>query len=213
MTTSPSSSSISPVNALYYLWSKVDGVREGAPGWPPKEVAQIKHLLSKAGPLCVIHVQDRFVWCPDMTLWTRMDLIRVNYYTCVVGSHEEVEKIEKQINDATFTCQGEVYLSGTDRLLPHTHKKPTKSQKSKVVDIHLTVDAMRATCSTPVDGIFLASGDGDYEELLAEIGRSGKQAYVAAFSSGLEHRLKTKVEQFVDLDSIFFESANEKLGS
>lgn len=38
------------VNALYYLWSKVDGVRGGAPDGPPNEVRQIKHLLSKAGP-------------------------------------------------------------------------------------------------------------------------------------------------------------------
>jgi hypothetical protein len=38
------------VNALYYLWSKVDGVRGGAPDRPPNEVRQIEHLLSKAGP-------------------------------------------------------------------------------------------------------------------------------------------------------------------
>lgn len=38
------------VNALYYLWSKVDGVRGGAPDRAPNEVRQIEHLLSKAGP-------------------------------------------------------------------------------------------------------------------------------------------------------------------
>lgn len=38
------------VNALYYLWSKVDGVRGGAQDRPPNEVRQIEHLLSKAGP-------------------------------------------------------------------------------------------------------------------------------------------------------------------
>jgi uncharacterized LabA/DUF88 family protein len=158
--------------------------------------------VPKAG---VVHVKDRFVWSSGMTLWTRMDLIRVNYYACVVGTHEDMELISQQIGNTTFTCQGEIYLSGTARLLPHVHKKPSKSQKTKVVDIHLTVDAMRATSSMPVDGIFLASGDGDYAELLAEVGRSGKQAYLAAFSSGLEGRLKTRVEQFVDLDQVFFE--------
>ena len=162
--------------------------------------------VAKAG---VVHVKDRFLWSQGMTLWTRMDLIRVNYYTCVVGDHASAETIAQQIGSTPFTCQGEVYLSGTARLLPHVHKKPSRSQKTKVVDIHLTVDAMRATCTMPVDGIFLASGDGDYEELLAEVGRSGKQAYLAAFSSGLEERLKTRVEQFVDLDQIFFESAND----
>ena len=38
------------VNALYYLWSKVDDVRGGAPDRPPNEVRQIEHLLSRAGP-------------------------------------------------------------------------------------------------------------------------------------------------------------------
>jgi hypothetical protein len=38
------------VNALYYLWSKVDGVRRGKQGRPPNEVEQIEHLLSKAEP-------------------------------------------------------------------------------------------------------------------------------------------------------------------
>lgn len=37
------------VNALYYLWSKADGVRGGTPGRPPNEAQQIEHLLSKAG--------------------------------------------------------------------------------------------------------------------------------------------------------------------
>ena len=38
------------VNALYYLWSKMDGVRGGAPDRPQNEARQIEHLLSKAGP-------------------------------------------------------------------------------------------------------------------------------------------------------------------
>jgi hypothetical protein len=57
------------VNALYYLWSKVDGVPGGAPDRPPNEVRQIEHLLNKAGtsaaevlggaPLCVRYFADR----------------------------------------------------------------------------------------------------------------------------------------------------------
>jgi uncharacterized LabA/DUF88 family protein len=158
--------------------------------------------IQKAG---IIHIRDRFLWVSGMTLWTSMDLIRVNYYACVVGTNDEAQAIAHQIGATTFTCQGEVYLSEKARLLPHVHKKNSNSRKTKVVDIHLTVDAMRATCTMPVDGIFLASGDGDYEEPLAEIGRSGKQAYLAAFSSGLEERLKTHVKKFVDLDPMFFE--------
>lgn len=153
----------------------------------------------------VVHVENRFVWAKGMTRWTRMDLIRVNYYACVAGAREGVEDLSKQIATTTFTCQGEVYLEGTAQLLPHVHWKSAQSTKTKVVDIHLTVDAMRATLTMPIDGIFLVSGDGDFDQLLAEVGRSGKQAYVAAFSSGLDPRLKSRVEQFVDLDLVFFE--------
>jgi uncharacterized LabA/DUF88 family protein len=152
----------------------------------------------------VIHIPDRFVWHHDMTLWSLMDLVRVNYYTCVVGEDDEVEKTSNAIADTTFRCKDPNYSAGA-RIMPHVHKKPKSSRKTKVVDTHLTVDVMRTTLIMPVDGIFIGSGDGDYEQLLAEIGRSGKQAYLAAFSSGLEKKLKTRVEQFIDLDPIFFE--------
>lgn len=38
------------INALYYLWSKVDDVRVRAPEKPPNELGQIEHLLSKVTP-------------------------------------------------------------------------------------------------------------------------------------------------------------------
>jgi uncharacterized LabA/DUF88 family protein len=152
----------------------------------------------------VFHIPNRFVWAAGMTLWTRMDLSRVNYYMSIDGARENVEELSHQIAEQTFTCQGEVYLQGTARILPHIHWKSAQSRKTKVIDIHLTVDAMRAVTTMPVDGIFLVSGDGDYDQLLAEVGRSGKQAYLAAFSSGLDPKLKTRVEQFVDLDDVYF---------
>jgi hypothetical protein len=38
------------INALYYLWSKVDNVRGRAPDQPPNEAKQIEHLLGKVTP-------------------------------------------------------------------------------------------------------------------------------------------------------------------
>jgi hypothetical protein len=37
------------INALYFLWSKVDDIRRTTPDRPPDELLQIRHLLSKAG--------------------------------------------------------------------------------------------------------------------------------------------------------------------
>ncbi len=38
------------INALYYLWSKVDNVRGRAPDQQPNEAKQIEHLLGKVTP-------------------------------------------------------------------------------------------------------------------------------------------------------------------
>jgi hypothetical protein len=36
------------------------------------------------------HVPDSFVWSPRVTRWSGMDLLRVQYYTSVVGDEGEV---------------------------------------------------------------------------------------------------------------------------
>lgn len=84
-----------------------------------------------------------------------------------------------------------------------------------MIDIDLTIDVMRAALGMPVDGIYLLSGDGDYLPLLREISRTtSKQVYLGAFSSGLQIDLRSSVEDFVDLDKLFFKSpelANQPL--
>ena len=38
----------------------------------------------------VTHIQDSFVWSPRVTRWSDMDLLRVQYYTSVVGDDQRV---------------------------------------------------------------------------------------------------------------------------
>ena len=152
----------------------------------------------------VLHVPDCFVWSPGVTKWTVMDLIRVSYYCSVVGDEQRVTEIAGRISETRFECSSAEY-SGSAKLIPRVHKKPSNSPKTKVVDVDITMDMMRAALELPVDGIYLLSGDADYLPLVREITRTtAKQVYLGAFSSGLGEGLRHAVEQFVDLDPLFF---------
>ena len=55
-----------------------------------------------------------------------------------------------------------------------------------------------------VDTVFLLSGDGDYLPLVKEIMRTGTQVWVGAFSDGLNPKIPSAVDRFIDLDQILF---------
>jgi len=153
----------------------------------------------------VIYIRDSFVWSPRVTQWTLMDLVRVSYYTSVVGDEQKVAEVSRRISQTRFESSSAEY-SGAAQIIPRVHKKPNNTQKTKVVDVAITMDVMRTALEMPVDGIYLLSGDADYLPLVREITRTtAKQVYVAAFSSGLAEDLRYAAEQFIDLDPLFFE--------
>ena len=152
----------------------------------------------------VVYIRDSFVWSPHVTRWTVMDLIRVSYYTSVVGDDQKVAEVSRCISQTRFECSSADYV-GNAQVIPRVHKKPGNSRKTKIVDVDITMDVMRAALEMPVDGIYLLSGDADYLTLVREITRTtAKQVYVAAFSSGLAKELRSAAEQFIDLDQWFF---------
>ncbi len=152
----------------------------------------------------VVYVRDSFVWSPKITTFSVMDLFRVSYYTSVVGDDNRVSEVTRRIGETTFTCTGGGF-KGTASLIPRVQKKRAASQKTKVVDVSITMDVMRAALTMPIDAIFLLTGDSDYRPLIAEIVRStSKQVYLGAFSSGLADQLRTGMEIFLDLDPLFF---------
>jgi len=151
----------------------------------------------------VIHEPDCFVWSNTVMEWTQMDLIRVLYYTSVTGDDARVARVRQLISSTGFRCQTGERVGGA-QIIPRIHKKLANSRKSKVVDVDIAIDVVRAALTMPVDGIWILSGDGDYAPLVKEIVRTNKQVYVAAFSSGLSDELRTGAEAFVDLDGCFF---------
>jgi uncharacterized LabA/DUF88 family protein len=152
----------------------------------------------------VVHIQDVFVWHSGLMRWHDLNsVIRVVYYTSVVGDDQRVAGIRKAIAAQTFT-------SSTDngavngQLVPIVFKKPSRSLKTRNVDIQIIIDVMRYAFTDEIDRVYIASGDGDYLPLLTEVMRRGKQVEVLAFSSGLNEVLQYSVDRFTLLDTPFF---------
>lgn len=54
----------------------------------------------------VIHVQDTFVWHPNLIASAgEKDIVRVAYYTTVVGDEKKLEEVKNLIADAEFMCE------------------------------------------------------------------------------------------------------------
>jgi len=65
-------------------------------------------------------------------------------------------------------------------------------------DVGITVDAIRIAPS--VDTIVLASGDGDFLQLIEYLKNQGKRVEVIAFSRSASSKLKEVADEFIDLE-------------
>jgi uncharacterized LabA/DUF88 family protein len=153
----------------------------------------------------VVHEPDCFVWHPSLTSISVLHLIRVCYYTSVVGDDPKVEQVKQKLASIMYQCDSTPEMSKTGQIVPMVFKKLQKSTKTRVVDIHLIIDVLRFAHSNAVDLIYLASGDLDYMPLIQEVMRQGKQVYVGGFSSGLAKPLTYSCDEFFDLDQFFFQ--------
>ena len=130
----------------------------------------------------IINGPDCFVWSPRLTTWTYQDVIRFSYYTSIIGDDKRVAEVSDIIARTRYTCRDKDYY-GEAKLIPRVHKKQSTSQKTKIVDVELTMDVMRAVLQMPIDAVYILSGDGDYLDLVKEIEKTtNKQVYIGAFS-------------------------------
>jgi uncharacterized LabA/DUF88 family protein len=154
----------------------------------------------------VVHIPDVFVWHPGINMNRAVidtDIIRINYYTSKIGDDAAITATRECIARQRYYGRGDLY--GPCQLHPRVYKKPLKSTKSRLVDINITIDMMRHAYTDAVDVVYLFSGDGDFVELVEDIGRSGKRVCVAAFSSGLDPRLPVVADRFFLLDDLYFD--------
>ena len=155
----------------------------------------------------VVHVQDSFVWSPDITTWSCFNIVRVSYYTSVIGDENKIQELRDYIANVWYEFSYDPDTSvpvASAQIVPFVFKKDKKSRKTRNVDINIVIDTMRHSLSHDLEIIYILSGDGDYLPLIQEIMKHGKQVYLSAFTSGLHPRLKSSVDLFNPLDDFFF---------
>ena len=121
----------------------------------------------------VKHIKNCFVWAPDIIAHTN-DIVRVSYYTTVVGDEKKFDEVNNSISEAEydFTTLSDQEWNGT--LVPYLYKKKKDGTKTKSVDINLTIDTLRYAYGETIDKIIIISGDGDYIPLFREVMARGE---------------------------------------
>jgi len=142
----------------------------------------------------------RFLWHQNLAALWPLEIFRVLYYTSIVGTHDDLAALEDRISGVEWK-----FKSLVGQVVPRVFKKAKGGDKTKSVDINICIDVLRHCHASDVDVVVLMSGDGDYLPLLREVMRNGKQAYVAAFSDGLNPAIRRTVDSFQSLDRHFFQ--------
>ncbi|WP_091796320.1 NYN domain-containing protein [Lysobacter sp. yr284] len=155
----------------------------------------------------VVHIKDAFVWHPGLTTWSCMDIQRVTYYTSTTGDQTKLRELKTKIASTSFEFEHEFdhqIPKGSAQILPRVYHKPSKSRKTRNVDINIVIDMMRAAHTNSVELLLLYSGDGDYIPVIEECMRQGKIVWCCSFSSGLNPDLSSAVDLYEFLDETFF---------
>ncbi|WP_010499995.1 NYN domain-containing protein [Paenibacillus elgii] len=157
----------------------------------------------------VNELRDVYVWRTETTQTAcdigKHEIIRATYYTYAIGDETRQQEINDEVKSMTFSSNYNSSLP--NNLYPYVLRK-VRNKAAKGVDIKMTLDMIHHANNNNYDTALLISGDGDYLPVIEEVIRAGKQVYLAAFSSGLNPKLKSAVDYFIDLDPIYFEQTN-----
>lgn len=151
------------------------------------------------------HEKDIFIWHPEIVkppLEWKYDLVRVTFYTSVIGNQEKIDEIRDRIKLFRFSTGPDSL--GTHSVTPYVNKRGKNERESKGVDLKIALDVLSNVYRNNSDVVLLFSGDGDFLPVIKEVIRHGKQVFIAAFSSGLNKELPRYADQFWDLDKKFF---------
>jgi uncharacterized protein (TIGR00288 family) len=164
-------------------------------GWKPKDSIQ--------------HKKDVFVWHSHAVVPDLHNVIRATYYTSAVGDEASIMEIAREIKALEFdqyTINTYPYIIGLlgNKLDSMVLKRAKNQPKSKGADICMTVEILANAYRNNLDTVYIITSDGDFVPVLDEVKRLGKRIYVAAFSSGLNRRIRALADKFVDLDACFF---------
>jgi uncharacterized LabA/DUF88 family protein len=157
-----------------------------------QELAQRGGLPLASGPF---YLKDVFLWFPHIPVACTFNIhdmnqergVRAYYYTSVVGDDDRIGSVKESLWEIGFE--------------PEVFKRQQGQQRSKGVDISLTVDLLGHAYRNGFDAALLVAGDGDYVPLVKEVKRMGKIVDVAFFrESGLNPSLRLACDTFFELD-------------
>lgn len=151
--------------------------------------------------------KDIYVWNQDVQNIFEVDVFRVNYFSSTIGDEIKIKTVRDALSKIHYGMLGNYYREC--QLHPCIYKKEKQSNKSRLVDINIAVEAMRIAYSDSIDVICIISGDGDFLELYQDIMKRGKQVCVAALTSGLNPAIPYSVDRFFSLDNYFFTKKTE----
>src|SRR5712692_1018564 len=80
----------------------------------------------------VIYEPDFFVWHPDISSHTLFDIVRVCYYTSVVGDENKITEAKNKIAKVIYQFHSE-NVQGSGQIYPCVFKKPAQSKKTRSV--------------------------------------------------------------------------------
>ena len=167
------------------------------------------------------HERDVYVWHGDLMKGEPRGIVRVNYYTSAVGDSGRILRLNNELKKINYSYQGPRYGVGGGRFspgsrcdtftgfaFPRVFKKPSQSQKTRSVDINITIDILHYSSLGNLDAIYLVSGDGDFLPLIREVMRKGVKIYLMALSSGLNQHLPNSVDKYECIDDRLFQQQN-----
>ena len=105
----------------------------------------------------LVHIRDVLVWHPSLIGAITGDIRRVLYYASAVGDDAYIAKIEGQIRCFEYSCSDGI-LRRRSHVMSRVFKKLSKSQKSRSVDINITIDSLRYARGGHAGVIVLYSG-------------------------------------------------------
>jgi len=151
---------------------------------------------------------DAVAYQKDVFVWARgclrryvdgYDVIRVTYYTSVLGDESRIDEIERFIVGQEYVLHG-----GAGSLYPVVLQRRRNQRQSKGLDIRLCVDLLTHVHRDNTDSVLLLTGDGDFAPVIREVIHSCKQIYVRAFSDGLNPILEKLADGFSTFDNDYF---------
>lgn len=151
----------------------------------------------------VTHFPDEFVWSKRILLYCHFHISRLSYYTSAVGDDVKINALTDRIRNVDFiACDDKDGLA--EPMLARVFKKPSKSQKSRLVDISITLDTLVAAYTHQIDTIVLITGDGDFVPVVRELMHQGIKVHCLGLSSGLNPELQRTPDYYQVFDELFF---------